>query len=98
MKIITKLTELKNNWVYYRKKPIIIKATLLDEEVLIETLEGTMKGNKGDYVIEGINGEIYPCKPDIFHKTYTEEAIIKAIAKAVTDNKQKKKGKEEQDG
>lgn len=36
----------------------------------IETLEGTMKGEYGGYIIQGINGEIYPCKPDIFDKTY----------------------------
>jgi hypothetical protein len=36
----------------------------------IETLEGTMVGNYGDFIIQGVNGEIYPCKPDIFEKTY----------------------------
>lgn len=36
----------------------------------IKTLEGTMKANTGDYIIKGVNGEIYPCKPDIFEKTY----------------------------
>ena len=36
----------------------------------IKTLEGTMKADLGDYIIRGIKGEIYPCKPDIFHKTY----------------------------
>ena len=36
----------------------------------VKTLEGTMKANKGDYIILGINGEVYPCKPDIFKKTY----------------------------
>ncbi len=36
----------------------------------IKTLEGTMRGNVGDYIIKGVNGEIYPCKPDIFAKTY----------------------------
>jgi hypothetical protein len=39
----------------------------------IETLEGVMRGNGGDYIIKGINGEIYPCKPDIFAKTYERE-------------------------
>ncbi len=38
--------------------------------MLINTLEGSMKANQGDYIIKGINGEIYPCKPDIFEKTY----------------------------
>lgn len=36
----------------------------------IDTLEGTMTANVGDYVIKGVNGEFYPCKPDIFDKTY----------------------------
>lgn len=36
----------------------------------IETLEGTMRGNGGDYIIKGVNGELYPCKADIFAKTY----------------------------
>lgn len=38
----------------------------------IPTLEGDMKANIGDYIIKGINGEFYPCKPDIFDKTYEE--------------------------
>lgn len=36
----------------------------------IETLEGTMRATVGDYIIRGVNGEFYPCKPDIFEKTY----------------------------
>ena len=41
-----------------------------DGSVLINTLEGIMTASSGDYVIRGINGEFYPCKPDIFEKTY----------------------------
>lgn len=37
---------------------------------LIETLEGTMRAEVGDYIIRGVKGEIYPCKPDIFEATY----------------------------
>lgn len=36
----------------------------------IKTLEGTMRAHTGDYIIKGVNGEIYPCKADIFEKTY----------------------------
>lgn len=36
----------------------------------IETLEGNMTATEGDYIIKGISGEFYPCKPDIFKKTY----------------------------
>jgi hypothetical protein len=38
----------------------------------IKTLEGVMVARIGDYVIKGVNGEFYPCKPDIFDKTYEE--------------------------
>ena len=36
----------------------------------IHTLEGTMQARIGDWIIKGVKGEIYPCKPDIFEKTY----------------------------
>jgi hypothetical protein len=38
--------------------------------VIIQTLEGEMLANIGDYIIKGIKGEYYPCKPDIFESTY----------------------------
>jgi hypothetical protein len=39
-------------------------------ELLISTPEGVMTGSVGDWIIRGVNGEFYPCKPDIFKKTY----------------------------
>ena len=36
----------------------------------IPTLEGNMKASFGDWIIKGVNGEFYPCKPDIFEQTY----------------------------
>ena len=36
----------------------------------IETLEGTMRADLGDWIIRGVKGELYPCKPDIFAATY----------------------------
>lgn len=54
----------------YRKKPVVIEAYQTDKELDIETLEGTMHASKGDWIITGVNGEKYPCKPDIFEKTY----------------------------
>lgn len=44
----------------------------LDGGLRIPTLEGVMVANTGDFIIKGIEGEFYPCKPDIFHKTYNE--------------------------
>lgn len=41
-------------------------------ELYIKTLEGDHHVSIGDYVIQGVNGELYPCKPDIFEKTYEE--------------------------
>jgi hypothetical protein len=41
---------------------------------LIDTLEGEMIARPGDWIIRGVKGELYPCKPDIFAKTY--EAVI----------------------
>lgn len=43
-------------------------------EIQIETLEGTMTASLGDYVIRGVKGEFYPCKPWIFAATY--EAVV----------------------
>jgi hypothetical protein len=41
-----------------------------ENEYFIITLEGNMKMSDGDFLIQGVNGEFYPCKPDIFEKTY----------------------------
>lgn len=49
-----------------------------DGTLTIETLEGNHIAKKKDWIIRGIKGEIYPCKPDIFEKTYQE---IKEISK-----------------
>ena len=54
----------------YRKKPIVIQAYQTDKELMIDTLEGTLHASVGDYIITGLRGEPYPCKPDIFEQTY----------------------------
>jgi hypothetical protein len=54
----------------YRKKPVVIEAYQTDKEMIIHTLEGDMKADIGDYIITGVQGEQYPCKPDIFEQTY----------------------------
>lgn len=60
------------------------KANVLPKgtSLLIPTLEGVMEARIGDYIIRGISGELYPCKPDIFHKTY-ELADTKMCKKEV---------------
>lgn len=54
----------------FRKKPVVVTAYQTDVEIQIETLEGIMTASPGDWIITGVNGEQYPCKPDIFEKTY----------------------------
>ena len=45
------------------------------EGLIIHTLEGDHHASPGDYIIKGVNGEFYPCKPDIFAKTYESAAL-----------------------
>jgi hypothetical protein len=52
------------------KKPITIKCIQINEPFEVETLEGKMKGKAGDWLMIGINGEMYPCDDSIFKKTY----------------------------
>ncbi len=88
-------TNLKTNFMKYRKKPVVIEAVKLEDleiytlvsiqklfglgkdifefkedGLVIKTLEGNMKASIGDWIIKGVQGEFYPCKPDIFEKTY----------------------------
>lgn len=68
----------------YRKKPVVIEAVQFrstdplpdgvqyDDKgyAIIKTLEGDMRVSDGDWIITGVKGERYPCKPDIFAATY----------------------------
>ncbi len=56
--------------VRVKKKPVIVNAEKVNEVTYINTLEGRMKAEKGDWIITGVNGERYPVKPEIFKKTY----------------------------
>ena len=54
----------------FRKRPVVIEAYQTEVPMDIQTLEGTMHADPGDYIITGVKGERYPCKPDIFEQTY----------------------------
>lgn len=63
------------NWAdcyqFMSDKQLVFPSVLEERgKIEIETLEGTMTASKGDWIIKGVNGEFYPCKPDIFEKTY----------------------------
>lgn len=51
----------------------VVQADAETKLLHIKTLEGEMVGNPGDWIIQGVKGELYPCKPDIFEATYTPE-------------------------
>lgn len=55
------------------KKPIPIRCVQINEPFEVETLEGTMRGKKGDWLMIGVNGEMYPCDNSIFKKSYDIE-------------------------
>jgi len=42
----------------------------MEQDFEVETLEGLMKGRAGDYLVEGVDGELYPCRREIFEETY----------------------------
>ena len=48
----------------------------LGAELNIDTMEGVMTASAGDWIIKGVEGEFYPCKPDIFDKTYDPEGSV----------------------
>ena len=54
----------------YRKRPIVVDAYQTNVALDILTLEGVMRADPGDWIITGIKGERYPCKPDVFAATY----------------------------
>ncbi len=51
-----------------------VEQNLGDPALLIPTLEGVMRAEVGDWIIRGVKGELYPCKPDIFAATYEPAA------------------------
>ena len=69
------LEEVKNfvsDNAYYATNDAAWKANVFRPitNITIHTLEGDMKVSENDYIIKGVDGEFYPCKPDIFEKTY----------------------------
>ena len=55
---------------HYRKLPVVIHAVQIFNTFEVDTLEGMHTGSPGSFLIRGVHGELYPCKPDIFAETY----------------------------
>ncbi len=66
------ITKMPSNFKVYKKRPVKIKAVQMDKEFEVGTLEGVLRGKAGDYLIEGVRGELYPCDKEIFEETYVE--------------------------
>lgn len=58
------------SWFKSQKRVGGVVLTIDPVGVDIHTLEGVMHADHGDWIIKGVNGELYPCKPDVFEKTY----------------------------
>ena len=81
MKLYRKKPIVISAWQYFdgNELPSELKTrddiVVSDGSISIKTLEGLMNVSNGDYIIIGVNGEAYPCKPDIFNKTYEVEVV-----------------------
>lgn len=58
------------SWQQAIKKPIPVRVHQVDEDFTVETLEGTLKGKAGDYLVVGVKGEMYAIDQEIFAETY----------------------------
>jgi hypothetical protein len=63
-------SEIPVDFSVYRKKPVTVFAAPVDDEFEVNTLHGAVKGNKGDYLVMGVEFEMYPVKREIFEKTF----------------------------
>jgi hypothetical protein len=70
-----KETDIPVDFGLYRKRPVTVFAAPVDDDFEVNTLHGPVKGSKGDYLVMGIEFEMYPVKKEIFEKTfdYTDE-------------------------
>lgn len=61
----------------YTKAPVTIEAALMEEEFVVETMENKrgekLYGSPGDYLIRGVEGELYPCAASVFEQTYIKD-------------------------
>ncbi|MFA9560547.1 hypothetical protein ACERII_24920 [Evansella sp. AB-rgal1] len=80
----------------YRRKPQVVEAVKITRTITIESVEGTMTGNPGDYLITDPSGEQYPLKANVFEKTYEQVKGSKDIKQFIRRSlgKIKRKSKE----
>jgi len=66
------ITKMPSNFKVYKKKPMKIKAVQMPFSFEVKALEGIERGKAGDYLLQGVKGELYPCDKEIFEETYEE--------------------------
>jgi len=66
------ISKMPKGFKWYTKKPIAIKAIQLEYPFKVKTLEGVFHAKAGDYLIEGIRGELYSCEEEIFKESYEQ--------------------------
>lgn len=59
-------------WIWRAFSDGTLRATNGMDPLLVETVEGPLTVSPGDWIIQGVQGELYPCKPDIFDATYDQ--------------------------
>jgi len=57
------------------KRPVTVEAAYMPAPFEVETLEGTMRGEEGDVLIRGVEGEVYPCDAEVFYQTYNQREV-----------------------
>lgn len=65
------------------------KITVYTDAIVVSTTEGRMRGEAGDFLIQGIRGELYPCRGDIFLATYEEVTDEDILFAGILPNKEK---------
>lgn len=71
--VVIEAAQLDNDWSNVKEIATWCGGTWvgsIGKGIVIETLEGNITASQGDYIIKGVKGEFYPCKPDIFDATY----------------------------
>ena len=82
--VIPKLEDIDQEKPMFRKRGVIISAFPITETIVIDTLEGKLTGEPGSWLITGVAGEKYPCKDDIFRRTYDP---VNKLARDLWDSK-----------
>lgn len=74
------------DWVGGRNEDTGAYTEFESGRLLIQTFEGEMTASKGDYIIKGVQGEFYPCKPDIFEATYDIVETFTDVVNSITSD------------